>query len=78
MAKEFESSLKDCHKTLELQPDHFLAMSGMGLCYLGLEKWDEALHWFEQSVKVHPHMEQIQSYITKLRAKGFGRNSSAS
>ena len=77
LAKDFESSIKDCQKTLELQPDHFLAMSGMGLCYAGLERWDDALHWFQQSVGIHPHMEQIQKYIDRLRAKGFGRDSSA-
>lgn len=53
-------------------------MSGMGLCYAGLEQWDDAVHWFQKSLKVHPHMDQIQTYIMKLRAKGFGRNSPAS
>ncbi|KAL3152444.1 hypothetical protein ABBQ32_001491 [Trebouxia sp. C0010 RCD-2024] len=72
LAQDFERSIQDCEKTLELQPNHFLAMSGMGLCYVGLEKWDEAVHWFQQSVAVHPHMDQIQTYIRTLKAKGFG------
>ena len=72
LAHDFERSIQDCQKTLELQPNHFLAMSGMGLCYAGLERWDEAVHWFQQSVTVHPHMDQIQTYIKKLKAKGFG------
>lgn len=74
LAQDFERSIQDCEKTLELQPNHFLAMSGMGLCYVGLEKWDEAVHWFQQSVAVHPHMDQIQTYIKTLKAKGFGGN----
>ena len=72
LARDFERSIQDCQKTLELQPNHFLAMSGMGLCYAGMERWDEAVHWFQQSVNVHPHMDQIQTYIKKLKAKGFG------
>ena len=49
-------------------------MSGMGLCYTGLERMDDAVHWFQQSVAIHPHMDQIQTYIQKLKAKGFGGN----
>ncbi len=77
LARDFERSIDDCHRTLKLQPDHFLAMSGMGLCYAGLERWDEAIHWFQKSVTVHPHMDQIQTYITKLKSKGFGGTSSS-
>ena len=76
LARDFEHSIDDCHRTLKLQPDHFLAMSGMGLCYAGLERWDEAIHWFQKSVTIHPHMDQIQTYITKLKSKGFGGTSS--
>ena len=76
LARDFERSIDDCHRTLKLQPDHFLAMSGMGLCYAGLERWDEAIHWFQKSVTIHPHMDQIQTYITKLKSKGFGGTSS--
>ncbi|DBB10761.1 hypothetical protein WJX82_011212 [Trebouxia sp. C0006] len=75
LARDFEHSIDDCHRTLKLQPDHFLAMSGMGLCYAGLERWDEAIHWFQKSVTIHPHMDQIQTYITKLKSKGFGGTS---
>lgn len=49
-------------------------MSGMGLCYVGLKQMDEAVHWFQQSVAVHPHMDQIQTYIRTLKAQGFGGN----
>lgn len=76
LARDFKRSIDDCQVTLKLQPDHFLAMSGMGLCYAGLERWDDAIHWFQKSVDIHPHMDQIQTYITKLKAKGFGGSSS--
>ena len=71
LSKEFKSSIEDCRMTLQLQPDHFLAMSGMGLCYVGLDMCDQASYWMQQSLKIHPHMEQIQSYVDQLRSRGF-------
>jgi tetratricopeptide (TPR) repeat protein len=64
---EFEKSIDDIHKTLELNPVHFGALSGMGLCYLGLDEPRKALEWFEQAVAVNPNMDTIQSYIQKIR-----------
>jgi tetratricopeptide (TPR) repeat protein len=64
---EFEKSIVDIHKTLELNPVHFGALSGMGLCYLGLDEPRQALEWFERAVAVNPNMDTIQSYIQKLR-----------
>jgi tetratricopeptide (TPR) repeat protein len=64
---EFDKSIADIHQTLELNPVHFGALSGMGLCYLGLDEPRRALDWFERAVAVNPNMDTIQSYITQLR-----------
>jgi tetratricopeptide (TPR) repeat protein len=64
---EFEKSIADIHKTLELNPVHFGALSGMGLCYLGLVEPRQALEWFERAVAVNPNMDTIQSYIQQIR-----------
>ena len=64
---EFEKSIADIHQTLELNPVHFGALSGMGLCYLGLVEPRQALEWFERAVAVNPHMNTIQSYIQQIR-----------
>jgi tetratricopeptide (TPR) repeat protein len=64
---EFEKSIADIHQTLELNPVHFGALSGMGLCYLGLVEPRQALEWFERAVAVNPDMDTIQSYIHQLR-----------
>jgi tetratricopeptide (TPR) repeat protein len=67
LMQEFENSIADIHKTLELNPVHFGALSGMGLCYLGLDEPRKALEWFEHAVAVNPNMDTIQSYIQQLR-----------
>jgi tetratricopeptide (TPR) repeat protein len=64
---EFEKSIADIHRTLELNPVHFGALSGMGLCYLGLVEPRQALEWFERAVAVNPNMVTIQSYIQQIR-----------
>jgi tetratricopeptide (TPR) repeat protein len=64
---EFEKSIADIHQTLELNPVHFGALSGMGLCYLGLVEPRQALEWFERAVAVNPNMDAIQSYIQQIR-----------
>jgi tetratricopeptide (TPR) repeat protein len=67
LMQEFEKSIADIHKTLELNAVHFGALSGMGLCYLGLNEPRKALEWFERAVAVNPNMDTIQSYIQQIR-----------
>jgi tetratricopeptide (TPR) repeat protein len=65
---EFEKSIADIHRTLELNPVHFGALSGMGLCYLGLDEPRKALEWFERAVAVNPNLDAIQHYIERIKA----------
>jgi tetratricopeptide (TPR) repeat protein len=67
LMQEFEKSIADIQHTLELNPVHFGALSGMGLCYLGLDEPRKALEWFERAVTVNPNMDTIQSYIQQIR-----------
>jgi tetratricopeptide (TPR) repeat protein len=67
LMQEFEKSIADIQITLELNPSHFGALSGMGLCYLGLEEPRQALGWFERAIAVNPNMTTIQSYIQQIR-----------
>ena len=68
LLQDFERSIADIRKTLELNPAHFGALSGMGLCYLGLEEPRQALEWFERAVAINPNMDTIQHYIEQIRA----------
>ena len=68
LMQEFEQSIADIHKTLELNPVHFGALSGMGLCYLGLNEPRQALAWFERAVAINPNLDTIQHYIQQIQA----------
>lgn len=67
LMQEFEQSIADIHKTLDLNPVHFGALSGMGLCYLGLNEPRQALEWFERAVAINPNLDTIQQYIQQIR-----------
>jgi tetratricopeptide (TPR) repeat protein len=67
LMQDYEKSIADCDRTIALNPVHFGAMSGAGLCYLGLRDLHKALTYFERAVAVNPNLEQIKHYIEEIR-----------
>jgi tetratricopeptide (TPR) repeat protein len=67
LMQEYEKSIRDCDKTITLNPVHFGALSGAGLCYLGLRNLTKALDYFERAVAVNPNMQQIQRYVEDIK-----------
>ena len=67
MMEEFDKSIADCERTIALNPVHFGALSGAGLCYLGLRNLSKALEYFERAVAVNPNMPQIRQYIEEIK-----------
>ena len=52
LMQEYAESIEDCLRVLDLEPFHFGALSGMGLCHLRMEDPQGALHAFERTLKV--------------------------
>jgi len=69
LLREYKESIDVCKLVLELNPYHFGAASGMGMCYIGLEDYEAALSAFEKALIINPGMEPIQKYAAALRAK---------
>jgi tetratricopeptide (TPR) repeat protein len=67
LMQDYEKSIADCDKTIALNPVHFGAMSGAGLCYLGLRDLNQALAYFERAVVVNPNLDQIKHYIEEIK-----------
>ena len=63
---EYGDSITDCHETLEYNPYHFAAASGMGQCYLQLDDRTRALECFRRALKLNPNMEGIRANIVHL------------
>jgi tetratricopeptide (TPR) repeat protein len=56
----YDESIKDIGKTLALEPRHFGALSGLGLCNAQLQKEKEALDAFEKALAINPNMPGIK------------------
>ncbi|PON10915.1 hypothetical protein C2W62_47560, partial [Candidatus Entotheonella serta] len=67
LMRRYEESIADCERTIALNPHHFGALSGAGLCYLGQRNLTKALEFFERAVVVNPNMPQIQQYIEEIK-----------
>ena len=72
MMGNFDQSLQDIIKTLELEPRHFGALDGMGLIFIhqgqfqqAIDVYDKMLEIFPFSVKTMDKKERIQSFISQ-------------
>lgn len=66
MAGELEASLGDVAKTLELEPQHFGALSGAGLIFDALEEPEAALRAYQEALAVHPNLPYAQMRAYQL------------
>ena len=71
MMGNFDQSMQDIIKTLELEPRHFGALDGMGLIFIhqgqfqqAIDVYDKMLEIFPFSVKTMDKKERIQSFIS--------------
>lgn len=62
----FASSIRDCHRTLELNPFHFAAAAGMGQSYLELNDLHRALESFRRALDLNPGMEGVRAQVAYL------------
>src|SRR6185437_6581890 len=71
MMGNYEASLADINRTLELEPHHFGALAGLGLVNIGLDRDEAALDAFERVLKVDPQSQsaKVNIEIVKQRIK---------
>lgn len=70
---DYEASRRDVEMTLELEPRHYGAMSGLGAIHMTLDQPAEALEWFRRAIQIHPHLEGVRKHIRALEAEVEGR-----
>ncbi|MCZ6641706.1 MAG: tetratricopeptide repeat protein [Gammaproteobacteria bacterium] len=66
LLREYAASASDIEKTLELEPRHFGALSGLGLVYLAQEQYAEAKSAFEAVLLIYPHNRNVQKNIEMI------------
>ena len=73
LSGRLEASLADVERVLALEPRHFGALSGRGLCLLALDRPEEAAEAFAAALAVHPHLGGAQENLRALR-RGNGQD----
>jgi tetratricopeptide (TPR) repeat protein len=65
----FADSVQDIEKTLTLEPRHFGALSGLGMCNMQLNKDKEALDAFQRALAVDPNMPGVKLNIDEIKKR---------
>ena len=60
---DYQKSLADCQMVVNLNPVHFGALHGMGLCYAALGKYREAIQAFQRALLIQPYSVVNQKLI---------------
>lgn len=67
--KQYRKSLEDCQMVVQLNPIHFGALHGMGLCHAALGDYTAAIHSFRQALEVQPYALENQRLILECTAR---------
>ena len=67
MRHDFQASVADIERTLELEPRHFGALAGLGQVYLAMHKKAAALKAFEAALAIDPKLEHVQQTVDELK-----------
>ena len=62
----YDASLKDIEKVLDLEPRHFGALAGRGMIYQSQENWTAALNAYREALSMNPTMTEIKNAIQEL------------
>jgi len=73
MLGQFDASVSDIQRTLDLEPRHFGALSGMGLIYNATGNTEAALKVWEKALSIHPHMPGIRAQVKDIKRQLKGK-----
>ena len=62
----FPMAVLDCEATVRLNPFHYGAASGLGQCYIRMNKPRAALRAFKQSLDINPDLTTLRDTIQRL------------
>jgi tetratricopeptide (TPR) repeat protein len=69
---DFDASVGDIERTLQLEPHHFGALSGLGQIYLALDREEAALKAFEAALAIDPHLAGVRAAVEDIKKKREG------
>ncbi|MDJ0801175.1 MAG: tetratricopeptide repeat protein [Calothrix sp. MO_167.B12] len=60
---DYQKSLADCKKVIEINPVHFGALHGIGLCEAALGKYHQAIQAFSRALEIQPYSVVNQKLV---------------
>mmetsp|Transcript_139314 Transcript_139314/g.445439 ORF Transcript_139314/g.445439 Transcript_139314/m.445439 type:complete len:493 (-) Transcript_139314:8-1486(-) len=60
---DYDRSIADCNKVLELKPRHFGCLAGLGMCHQALDREQQAIEAFRRASEVHPGMDNLRQLV---------------
>ena len=69
LQQDFQRSIDDCQKTLQLVPFHFGALHGLGLCYAAQGEITLAIETFTKALQIQPHAILNKKLLLECMAK---------
>jgi len=70
---KYPESVLDIQRTLELEPRHFGALSGLGLIYAEMGRKKAAIRAMEKALAINPHMDAIRGQLQDLKTEVSGK-----
>lgn len=62
-------AIADCEEVIRLNPIHFGALHGVGLCYMALGNFRSAIRAFHSALEVQPYSVENQRLLLECTAK---------
>jgi tetratricopeptide (TPR) repeat protein len=66
LATHYATSIADCEEVVRLNPYHFGALSGQGLCHTALGQPREAARCFRRALAVHPRLDTVRQHLARV------------
>jgi tetratricopeptide (TPR) repeat protein len=67
--QRYHAAVVDCRVTLQFNPFHFAAASGMGMCCSAVGDAKGAVAAFEHAVALNPRLSHLRQHISQLRQR---------
>jgi tetratricopeptide (TPR) repeat protein len=68
-ACQYQKSLADCQMVIHLNPVHFGALHGLGLCHAAMGNYVEAILAFRRALEIQPYSQLNQKLILECTLK---------
>jgi tetratricopeptide (TPR) repeat protein len=69
MTQDYDRAIVDCEMVIKLNPVHFGALHGLGLCHAALGNYSAAIRAFRAALDIQPHAIENQRLILECTAR---------